>query len=116
MTAISDAVNAALDGPGPLHSVHVPHTVAAELIAAAGGLPVSEGWGRWRFADGFITWETDEALRYALEILAQHVSPVIPERAQLALGELGEAAMKDGPACHGHIERAVALLRETGPV
>lgn len=36
---------------------------------------------------------------------------VIPEAAQVALGELGEALMKDGEAKDACIERAIALLR-----
>lgn len=36
---------------------------------------------------------------------------VRPEYVQLALGELGEASMKEGDGCYAAIERACALLR-----
>lgn len=54
----------------PSVGVHVPYAIAAVTINLAGG---GRGFGRtpWEFADGFSTLETDEALRYALYVLAE---------------------------------------------
>ena len=59
--------------------------------------------------------EADRQARVAL-IAAQAADgeflPSIAEAMQLALGELGEASMKDGDGCYAAIDRAKKLLSE----
>lgn len=67
-TPILEAINRAADLPAV--TTHVPVALAERLVELAGGERPPEGSpGRWIFPDGFWTWSTDEALRYALEVL-----------------------------------------------
>jgi hypothetical protein len=49
-------------------TISVPRSLAAELIALVGGeRPTTQS--QWSFPDDSTFWETDEALRYALEVM-----------------------------------------------
>jgi hypothetical protein len=64
-TPVLDAINRTADDPSV--SVSLPIPLAGTLIEMAGGEYAAPG--TWQFPDGFWTWATDEALRYALEVM-----------------------------------------------
>jgi hypothetical protein len=66
MNPVIAEINRTADDPSV--SVHLPVPLAETLIGMVGGERPTEGWGRWIFPDGFRTWDTDEALRYALQV------------------------------------------------
>lgn len=70
MNAITNAINAAADGPTV--AAYVPVAKAQEIVEFVGA--ERDGRGRWVFPDGFASWCLDEALRYALEVIVDVAS------------------------------------------
>ena len=74
-TAITAKINATADDPSV--AVYLPIPLAETLIHMAGGYRPSTiearrrgmPYGVWAFPDAFWTWATDEATRYALEVM-----------------------------------------------